>query len=341
MVLLKELQFFWLKECNYFHFLYNDIIYLKKGWEIMTNKPRVIPYELTILKHLTTRMNLPAKDKQYYSQLGKGFEGENKFDEWTEKLQCDCIILNDLLLKVNNTTFQIDSLLITEGKIYFYEVKNYEGDYLYDEQTDNFFKMPQHEIINPLLQVARSESLLNQLLLKLGFNIPVEGAVVFIHDEFTLYQAPPEKPIIYPNQLKRYFTKLNNLSSRLSRRHYFLADKLSSLHITDSPYKQIPAYSYDQLRKGITCKKCGSFSVYMNTSKCICKACGFEEKVTDSLMRSVREFQILFPEKRITTKDIKDWCQVIESMKIIRKILERNFKVVGDNRWTYYTDLDR
>lgn len=99
--------------------------------------------------------------------------------------------------------------------------------------------MPQHEIVNPLLQLARSESLLNQLLLKCGFNRPIEGAVGYIHDEFTLYQAPSDKSIIYPNQMKRYFTKLNNLSSRLGKRHHLLTEKLTSLHISDSPYTQI------------------------------------------------------------------------------------------------------
>jgi len=43
-------------------------------------------------------MDLSDKDKQHYSNLKKGFEGEQQFDSWTGKLETDCLVLNDLLL---------------------------------------------------------------------------------------------------------------------------------------------------------------------------------------------------------------------------------------------------
>ena len=76
-------------------------------------------------------MTLSDKDKQHYFNLKKGYEGEVMFDSLTEKLQCECLILNDLLLKINNTTFQIDTLIISDT-IYLFEVKNFEGDYVYE-----------------------------------------------------------------------------------------------------------------------------------------------------------------------------------------------------------------
>src|SRR5690625_49152 len=209
----------------------------------MILKPRKQSAELLTLQYLNTRMNLPPKDKQYYLSLKKGLEGEKKFDLWTENLQCACIILNDLLLQINNTTFQIDSLIITSAGTFLYEVKNFEGDYNYDARTNKFFIMPKQEIVNPLHQLERCESLLNQLLLKHGINISVEGEVVFINEAFTLYQAPPDKSIIYLSQLKKYFNQMNRITAPLSKRHFSLAEKLKSLHITDPRYKQIPLYS--------------------------------------------------------------------------------------------------
>lgn len=75
----------------------------------MLFKSRIKSDELKILSYLHTRMNLPENDNQYFLNLKKGFEGEVMFDLLTEKLQCNCYILNDLLLKVNNTMFQIDT----------------------------------------------------------------------------------------------------------------------------------------------------------------------------------------------------------------------------------------
>jgi len=137
------------------------------------------------------------------------------FDTLTEKLQCECLILNDLLLEINNTTFQIDSLLILQEAIYFYEVKNFEGDYYYE--SDKIYKNPKTEIINPLHQLSRSESLLRQLLLKQGYTLPIHAFVVFINPTFTLYQAPLNQPIIFPTQIKNHLSNINTTPTKLSK----------------------------------------------------------------------------------------------------------------------------
>src|SRR5690554_1462358 len=101
----------------------------------MLYKQRKKPYELEAFEYLDVRMHLSGRDKQYYYSLKKGYEGERVFDSLTEKLQCECFILNDLLLNSNNTTFQIDTLIITSETIYLYEVKNLDGDYYYDDES--------------------------------------------------------------------------------------------------------------------------------------------------------------------------------------------------------------
>ncbi|MBP1947237.1 nuclease-related domain-containing protein [Virgibacillus litoralis] len=285
----------------------------------MPYKSRMKSNELIILELLSKRMNLDSKVRQYYFNLKKGYEGEVLFDSLTEKLQCECLILNDLLLIVNNTTFQIDSLIIMAGKIYFFEVKNYKGDYYYE--YDKLFKKPNLEVINPYHQLSRSESLLRQLLLSLGFKLQIDASIVFINPKFTLYQAPLDKPIIFPTQVKQYMENLNVIPSKLTESHKKLAEKLLSLNNTDSPYKQIPSYNYDQLKKGTTCAKCDSFSVSIMKRKCVCHDCGDREPITSAVLRSVKEFKILFPNGKITTNLIHDWCQVVQPKRTIRKIL--------------------
>ncbi|PLR76533.1 nuclease [Bacillus sp. V3-13] len=300
----------------------------------MPYKSRTEPADLLILKILNTRMSLSDKDKQHYFNLKKGYEGEKIFDSLTERLQCECIILNDLLLKLNNTIFQIDSLIITSETIYFFEVKNYEGDYYYE--SDRLYKKPNSEINNPLIQLNRSESLLRQLLQNLGINIPINASIVFINPEFTLYQTPLNKPFIFPTQVNRYLKNLNKTSSKLNGKHKMLADKLISLHIKDSPFMLLPSYDYDQLRKGITCNKCTSFSISVEGRKCVCKECGYEEVVAIAVMRNVKEFKLLFPNRKINTNVIHEWCKVVASKKRITRILEKNFKIVGVHQWSFY-----
>jgi hypothetical protein len=192
------------------------------------------------------------------------------------------------------------------------------------------------EIKDPLLQLRRSESLLRQLFQSLGYSIQIEGSVVFINPEFTLYQAPLNSPITFPTQLNRYMKRLNTTHSKLNGVHERLADRLVSLHIEESPYERLPAYDFPKLKKGITCKVCHSFSIYVVGNKCVCGQCFHVEDVESAVLRHVREFKLLFPDRKVTTNGIFEWCGGIDSKKRINRILVKNFKSVGAGQWTFY-----
>ncbi len=142
-------------------------------------KPRTVSTELIILRRLNTRMELTQTDKQLYVSLEKGYEGEVKFDLLTDQLQSDVLILRDLLLEVNHTLFQIDTLIISSELIYPCEVKNFEGDFYYE--SDRLYTKSGSEIKDPLLQLERCESLLRQFLQKAGFTFPLESNVIYVN----------------------------------------------------------------------------------------------------------------------------------------------------------------
>ncbi|WP_231507606.1 nuclease-related domain-containing protein [Bacillus sp. UNC41MFS5] len=118
--------------------------------------------ELKIMRALNARSNLSSKEKKYYFKLEKGYQGELMFDLLTEKLQSDMFVINDLCLEINDTVFQIDTLIIAQNTIYPFEIKNYSGDYFYD--SEGFHKIAGNDITNPLDQIKRSKLLLHQLL---------------------------------------------------------------------------------------------------------------------------------------------------------------------------------
>jgi hypothetical protein len=162
-------------------------------------------------------LNLSTKEKQYYINLEKGYEGEKKFEKLLENQLRDFLILSDLLLEKNNTVFQIDSTLIFQKKIHLFEVKNYEGDFYIEK--DIWYSRSGTEINNPLEQLKRSESLFRRLLQDLRLTLPVEAHLIFINPEFTLYQAPMNLPIILPTQLNHFIKKINMTSSKLNGSH--------------------------------------------------------------------------------------------------------------------------
>ena len=299
----------------------------------MAYKSRIERKEITILRSLNARMELSKEDKWNYLKLTKGFEGEVIFDSLTEKLQSDSYILNDLLLELNANKFQIDTLIV-QDIIYLFDVKNFEGDYFYE--NGDFYSKTEKLLNNPLVQLKRCESLLRQLLQKHGLKFSVEAYLVFINPEFTLYQAPRHEPIIYPTQLNSLMKKLNAWKGKLNGKHTKLADFLVSLHQVESPYPRMPPYDYDQLRKGVICSSDQSFLVSIKGRKFVCDDCGCEEILDSAVLRSAEELILLFPNLEITTSLVQDWCGGIGSIKMIARILKKKYRTIGLGRWTYY-----
>jgi hypothetical protein len=140
------------------------------------------------------------------------------------------------------------------------------------------------------------------LILSLGYNLPIESLIVFINPEFTLHQSPLNYPFLFPTQLNRYINKFESITSKLTINHSNLAV---------NKYSNLPTYRRDQLRKGITCAKCNSFSVTDVGKNCVCEECGHTEALSLAVMR-------------------------IDSKKQIRRILDKNFNMVGVRQWAYY-----
>ncbi|MDT8858889.1 NERD domain-containing protein [Alkalihalobacillus sp. MEB130] len=303
-------------------------------------KQRSESLELLMLRSLYARMDLGAQTEQYYMNLEKGYEGELIFDEWMKPLfDGGRIFLNDLLLECNNTLFQIDSFMLTSTTLYLFEIKNYEGDFIIEEER--WYSAAKKEMKNPLLQLRRNESLLRQLLQEHRITYPIESYLVFVHPEFTLYQAPLNLPIIHPNQLKRFITKLNKKPTKLKDTHSKLAEKLLSLHLPESPYTRLPEYNYASLQKGIPCPHCQTFYTSFASRKTfLCTSCGWTENIIAAVLRNIEEFTRLFPDKKITTETIYDWCNEICSKKVIWTVLSKNYKYMGHGRSAYYVNHD-
>ncbi|MEK3822801.1 nuclease-related domain-containing protein [Cytobacillus sp. FSL W8-0315] len=301
----------------------------------MILKYRYEPEELKLLQCLHGRMRLSPKDYSLFLNLEKGFSGEKKFDELLEHSPEEWIILNDLLFDYSNTLFQIDSLLFTGGCIYLFEVKNYEGDF-YIEQNRWYTVPANTEVKNPLLQLQRSESLLRRLLQKLGVETPLKALLIFINPEFQLYQATMNLPAIFPAQINRFIDKLKLKSQPANKNHLMLADKLLSLRLEDIPYGRRFEYTFEGLEKGVKCASCQHFMDRLHRAALVCKNCGYKEDVELAIVRSVKEFRVMFPDMMLTTNIVHEWCSDIISKKKIRKILSNNFNHIIHGKTSYF-----
>ncbi|SHN31622.1 nuclease-related domain-containing protein [Gracilibacillus kekensis] len=296
------------------------------------------PYELTILDALHLRISFSKKEETYYHNLLLGYEGELRLEQALQTGLSDSFyVLSDLRFEIGTTSFQMDSLLFTGEELILLDAKNFPGDYKLSDKR--WFKLPNKEISNPLLQLKRNETLMRQLMEKLNRNLPVESYTVFTHPEFTLYQAPINQHFIFPTQISRFISSLNERlpanSSQLK-----LAQQLISLDIGAYPHPQIPKFHYDQLKKGQRCYECRGLSMKIEGRNAVCLQCHSNEQVHEAVLRNIREFQLLFPDEKVTTNIVYDWCGKEYSQKSIKRFMDKNFKAVGSHKWIHYVDYN-
>jgi hypothetical protein len=301
----------------------------------MLLKGRTESNELLTMRYLNIRMDLTEKEKFHYLNLEKGFEGEVQFDQLASGLQEERYIINDLLLEVNNSYFQIDTTIISQRAIYLLDIKNFEGNY-YLKSDKLYSAKTGRECKNPIDQLKRSGTLFRQLLQNLKQDYLVETLVIFINPEFTLYQAPMDQPIILSTQVNHFLRELDKIPSKLNDGHKKLAQKLISLHQTKNPFAILPTYHYDQQQKGVYCKFCKSFKVSIKNNKLVCEKCGGYEKIELAILRNVNEFKLLFPDRKITTHNIYEWCNLDLTKRTFCRVLKKNYSIFGNTSNAYY-----
>ncbi|WP_208586019.1 nuclease-related domain-containing protein [Gracilibacillus suaedae] len=300
----------------------------------MILKPLKKPYELQVFEALDSRFTFTKKEMSYFHNLKLGYEGEKNFEQLLrDSFNDDYLIISDIRLEVGTTSFQIDSILLTGSTIHLIDVKNFSGDYKYDEKR--WYKLPDKEITNPLLQLMRNETLMRQVLQQLHVNLPIESFNVFINPEFTLYQAPLNKYFIFPTQINRFINTLKNKAPVASLQHD-LANQLIARDIGNYPHPSIPSYKYDQLNKGMRCRNCHCLSIEIVGRKCLCHKCKTEEECHQAVLRNITELQLLFPNEKLTTNLVYSWTGKVYSKKSLKRILDTHFKRVGSNKWLYY-----
>ena len=286
---------------------------------------------MNIYQVLSSRMHLASDDYYYYLNLLKGFEGERRFDEFTEKLKEICLILNDLQLEIRRSSFQIDTLLILFDRIILFEIKNYEGVHYWGK--DKLTKLNGVAMENPALQLQKTRVRLELLLSELGCQMKVEALVVYVNPEFTLLGAPADEQLLLHSQIPGYFENLRRGAAPTAEQ-IKLAESLVKLHKSDYPSK-MPEYRYDQLSKGIPCTACGALLKTFSGHRQSCAKCGKKVNVKNAIKTSVSDFRLLFPNEPVTSARMTDWCGIGRRDRIFR-VLREEYAAKGSGNMRYY-----
>ena len=302
----------------------------------MAFKERTKSMNLRIYEILASRMRLDKEDYYYYLNLKKGYEGECRFDGLTEKLGAKCIILNDLQLEIRRSSLQIDALLICEGKIVLYEIKNYGG--VHHWGPEEFMKQSGTTLENPSLQLTKTKVRLRKLLKSLGYSMEIEAFIVYVNPEFSIWGAPYEGDSILPGQISEHFRELQNMKPVTNPELEKLAQALVECHDPEYPSKLIK-YEYEKMNKGIICPTCGLLVHNFCGRSHMCESCGKKMIIQKAISNSISDFHTLFPNEKLTTKRLADWCGTEDTNRVY-KVLKREYQAAGSESCRYYIPVN-
>jgi len=300
----------------------------------MIIKERTSPLSLCVWESLYYPTHLSKEQKKEYVNQVMGFEGEQQFDRHLEHVTYEYAAIHDLMLTNGGQLVQIDSLLLTNNKLYVYEIKHYSLDYTFTE--DGLYAKSGFMVPNPLSQLQKNRIFLYNLIRSLGYQLEVEAFVFYINTHSYLYELPREKPILFPHQLAKHLSSLNKAEVPLKKQHKRLMENLKALHISEYRSDYLHTYAYHDLKKGLRCVNCSSLT-YTHTVKIQLCTCGSKEAIKEAILRNIEEYRMLFPNEKLTTQLIHDWCGKIVDKQRIQRILREHFQSHGTNKNTYYS----
>ncbi|MFK3940038.1 nuclease-related domain-containing protein [Alkalihalobacillus sp. NPDC078783] len=292
----------------------------KEGSAIIQVKERSMPLKLKQLRALHARLSpTHTSYKNVYHELTKrelGLQGERALDFHLQFLNDDFILFHDLRISgINQTFFQIDTLVLCPQFISIVEVKNIAGS-IHFEQTSGQMIRKLHDRVeslpNPLTQIHRQQIQLQHFLLNHQFpSIPIKSLITFSNPT-TIIET--EHPLIIrteylPSKIEKIQSQfpVKKLRSTDIKK---LVDCLKKAHVPERTY---PLESYSikpsDLRKGVDCPSCNhpDMTRFKKNGSWYCIRCKLFSKTAH--LHAIEQFSTLL-EKKLANKDARTYLKI-------------------------------
>lgn len=303
-----------------------------KIYQVDSNR-RVLnkPTELQQLEVLEKRGGLASEAKRKLWIHRTGFQGEQTFYDFMFRMaKSHWRILHRTWLNIKGRV-ECDFIVITRVGIYFFEIKNYNGNlvYEYNQQTVNYrtisgdimgqFKNMQERTIDMCRQMNYSGGVFHQL--------------VYINP---YYQAtlPHEwlKSLLHYNQLTDYIEQMIREEATLLPANFSpdeAVDSIESSFACTEPYPPnvLSPEELKQLKHGIACSHCGSFHTICTRYKLICVHCRQNEPKEREALRLIGDYSVLTPFNPLQAADIVKIAGESFRRDYINKILRRYYQL--------------
>lgn len=284
----------------------------------------------------------PHYNNYYLKNLEAGQMGEDFLVEAFEKHgQKDWLAIRNLWLH-HYGKFESDLIVLNNLGAHFFEVKNYEGTFLYEKNDCILNGRTLSD--NCITQAKRNFRKVKSIVQEVSPTLNVYGSIVFIgeNNSVEINSEVTDISVIRRNELKQFITKMAQDES-YHRRKINANPLLSQFNKYEdtNPFipKPIDEATFNLLRKGIHCAKCKSFNLTIKKFSIHC-GCGFVENREIGILRTICEYGVLHFDKKVFQSDLMAFLNYQASNKYLTRILKKHFKMHRKNRYTYY-EIDR
>lgn len=266
----------------------------------MIIEERKIGKELLYYRALSRRMHLNKEAQKRLEIHERGYEGEVTYDKVYDGVLNHLYVFRGVYLRVEDSTLQCDSLIISDNGFIVHEIKNYSGNYKYE--GEKWFVRNFEISEDPLIQLKRTMTKLIKLKYANNLNFTIEGKIVFPNIDFSLSSAHDNiwDFTVMRNQLKRHLSSLKNYP--VTHHAVELVEAIQSHIVEDTFFDKVA--DFDQLKKGVYCRSCGNFDVAKSNIHFKCNECNHKDTIHTVILQGIADLNNLFREQSITRKKI-------------------------------------
>lgn len=299
-----------------------------------------IPTELDFRRISTQRgLTTSKEDLATLRRLEAGAKGEEILVQKLEEFgKSHWTIIRNLRLN-NFSTFESDLLLLANHCLYHFEVKNYTGQYTF-EDGDSYFG--DFELDSNIVQQTRNAHLnIERICQKLPGKIKVKSILLFIGEDNQVFiQSKVNNiEILTRTDLAEYIKKIIAEENSHPIQPIQTAQLIAHLENYEVVNAHLPKpYTSEQLqhvRRGIYCSRCLSYAVEIKRNYVVC-SCGLHEPREEAMIRTICEYGVLTYGQNFTKKELLDFIGEDTSLNYLKKILLKHFTRTLNGRYTDY-----
>lgn len=287
------------------------------------------PLVLRQLEVLESRQGIYNQRKKQLWLQRTGFEGEQAFYEFIYRYaKPHWRILHRNWLHLNGRV-ECDFIIITRVGIYCFEIKNYNGNLIYEhhQQTINH-----RNVSGDILgQFKNMRDKTWDIFQRMNYTGDIQHYLVYINPYH--YATLPQEwqaSLLHYQQLTEFFEQMIRQETNLRPANWSaneVTEILQRDYICEPPYavENISEAELSQLKKGIHCKHCGSFDTSTSRYKLICQQCGEQEAKEQAALRIITDYCLLFPITNLQAQLVYPLANTQLTEVYIGKILKQHF----------------